>query len=378
MVRKGRFKILSYFIEDFLVFYKSMNKKKKFIAFSMLKTSDLSQSIVILNDFLKRNFLYYYSIQYSLSEKEEKFFLLCFKDVKKSNIIKFYNFIREKIIKTNGSAHFLSKKELENTYLDVIERIRDPNIKIWKKNNRIFLKNENEIRILEFYDLNLKNDKKEESPIYFLFNFFRDFNKEGFFIFNFKSNDIYEIILSAYYVDIIKSEDEKHSNLNYEVNRFFDYEILRKHIPCINDLANLIWRFNISRDYYVYKNFNKLFNIEKKTQVRDLLKFNLQFEKLLNQNKIEFQRLSPNLLLIEQRVLFLTLLTLDFQFILRLSKNFYLKYKIYILFLDEEEYQKVINVEKVKELENLKILNYEDYLKFNLENFKKSLLLENT
>ncbi|MFX0058720.1 MAG: hypothetical protein ACFE8J_10515 [Candidatus Heimdallarchaeota archaeon] len=377
MVRKGRFKLLSYFIEDSLIFYKSMNKNRNIIAFSIFKTLDLPQTIEILNDLIKRKFLYYYSIQFSLCEQYSINFLLCFKDIKKSTITKFYNLIREKILASTDSTQFFSKKELENNFLNVIEGKIDSNIKVWKHNDALLINNEQNVKFLRFYDLDLNYKKKNDSILYYLLNLFKDFNKNGYFIFNFKSNDIYEITLSAYYVDILKKEEDRSSNLEYEINKFFNSEILKKHILSIGDMINLIWRFRISGASLDSNNFIDLFNFIEENSNTDLIKFNKKFEQLLNQNEIKFQRLSLNLIFIEQRILFLTLLKLDFKLIIRLSKKFYLKYKIYILFLDDKEYQKVEKIDKIKELENLKIVCYSDFLKFNLGLFKKELMLEN-
>ncbi|MFX0178301.1 MAG: hypothetical protein ACFE85_18975, partial [Candidatus Hodarchaeota archaeon] len=163
MVRKGRFKLLSYFIEDSLIFYKSMNKNRNIIAFSIFKTLDLPQTIEILNDLIKRKFLYYYSIQFSLCEQYSINFLLCFKDIKKSTITKFYNLIREKILASTDSTQFFSKKELENNFLNVIEGKIDSNIKVWKHNDALLINNEQNVKVLRFYDLDLNYKKKNDS-----------------------------------------------------------------------------------------------------------------------------------------------------------------------------------------------------------------------
>ncbi|MFW9938503.1 MAG: hypothetical protein ACFFD5_12705 [Candidatus Thorarchaeota archaeon] len=378
MVRKGKYKLLSYFIEDSLIFYKSMKKSKSYVAFSVLRALNLINVIEILVDFLKRKILNYYSIQISLSENEENLLILCFQDVRKSTIIKSYNLIRERILETNKFSQFLSNKELENAYFNIIQGIKNPNIKICCKHNKIFIKSESTIKILECYDLDLKSYKKREPNLYFLLNLFKDCNKRGHFIFNFKSNDVCEILLSAFYVNKLKNEDDPFSNLDSEINRFFDENVLLKYNLCINDIANLLWRLKLSKNQFLSINPVELFNFKHKENIRDLDEFNIKFENKLNQSKIHFQRLSPNLLFIEQKVLFMTLLTLDVKLILNLSKNFYSKYKIYILFLDDEEYQRIEKVDKVKELDNLKILNYDDYNNFKIDIFKNELFLENT
>jgi len=149
MVRKGKYKLLSYFIEDSLVFYKSTKKSKNYIAFSILRALNFFQVIEILNDFLKRKILFYYSLQIFLSTKEEFLFFLCFKDTRKSIIIKSYNIIRERILETNEFSQFLSNKELEKTYFSIIHGIKNPKIKICGNNNKIFIKNESTLKRFE-------------------------------------------------------------------------------------------------------------------------------------------------------------------------------------------------------------------------------------
>ena len=76
MIRKGKFKLFSYIVEDFLIFYKSINRNKKIISFSILESEDFFPLITILNNFLKQRFLNYYSIQISTTKRNKKLFFL--------------------------------------------------------------------------------------------------------------------------------------------------------------------------------------------------------------------------------------------------------------------------------------------------------------
>ena len=91
MVRKGKFKILSYIVEEYLIFYTSLNRNKKILAFSIVETKDFYPLISILNNFLKKGFLNCYSIQIDISQRDNKFFILNFEDYRKERIIKFFN-----------------------------------------------------------------------------------------------------------------------------------------------------------------------------------------------------------------------------------------------------------------------------------------------
>ena len=60
MVKKGKFKLLSYVIEDQLIFYKSLNKNKKILAFSIIEAESFFPLLQILSDFLRKRFIKYF------------------------------------------------------------------------------------------------------------------------------------------------------------------------------------------------------------------------------------------------------------------------------------------------------------------------------
>ncbi|MFX1339923.1 MAG: hypothetical protein ACFFDK_15030, partial [Promethearchaeota archaeon] len=61
MVKKGKFKLLSYVIEDQLIFYKSLNRNKKILAFSIIEVESFFPLLQILKDYLEKRILKYFS-----------------------------------------------------------------------------------------------------------------------------------------------------------------------------------------------------------------------------------------------------------------------------------------------------------------------------
>ena len=89
MVRKGKFKLFSYIVDDYIIFYKSSNKIKKYIAFSILICEEYNSLIPVLNKFLIQRFLNYYTIQININSRNKKVILLNIEDKKR---IEFLNF----------------------------------------------------------------------------------------------------------------------------------------------------------------------------------------------------------------------------------------------------------------------------------------------
>jgi len=116
MVKKGKYKLLSFFIEDNLLFYKSLNKNKKFIAFSIFECSDFHPSFNILTDYLKKRFLNYFSIQMDSNENSKTLFIICFQDKDKDAIIKIFHLLHQKLQETKSDINFLGHDIFQQFY----------------------------------------------------------------------------------------------------------------------------------------------------------------------------------------------------------------------------------------------------------------------
>jgi len=372
MGKKGRFKLLSYLIEENLIFYQSLNKNKKILAFSIFEFDNLPQIIILLNRFLKNRFLNNFSIQLDVNGENKKKILMCFNDTRKSNIIKTFNIVKQNIIDKYKSADFFKNEVLEKEFLAILLDHVNSNIKLSKIKKSILIDNEGDARILDLYYLDLNIILNRTSFFHVFLNLINNYNRKGYLILNFRLNSIRDALLSAYFIDVKNQKNNDPIHLEDEVNSFFNYYLLKKHNLNLTDISYYLFRFNITNDYSLSNNILELFLSQKQYNFNDLNQFNLHFEKNLRKNDLDFNRLNRNLLFIEQKILFLTLENLDFNLLLRLCKKYYLKYTIYILILDDKEYDKILNVDKIQLLESIKIIRYKDFLNFDFKRFKKN------
>ena len=158
MVKKGKFKLLSYLIEGYLIYYKSLNRNKKIIGFSIFEIEDLNLIVPILNQFLNKRILNYYSIQINIIESIKKTILLSFEDYEKNQILKTFNLICENFLQKNMNVKFLKNKHLENTFLKIITNDLDLNVNIFKRSDSLLINNHTNSMLLNFYNVNILNN----------------------------------------------------------------------------------------------------------------------------------------------------------------------------------------------------------------------------
>ncbi len=378
MVKKGKFKLLSFLIENQLIYYKSLNKNKRLVAFSIIETNNLLKIIPILNDFLKKRFLFYYSIQINIPKKRRKLLLLNFVGNNKNRIVKFFSLIYQQISECDKSAKFLKNRYLKRQFLNVISNKINANINTMKLGDSLILKHDEDLQFLHFYQIYCPFIEKKSVSLHNLLKLLNNFNRKGFLIFNIKVNNKEELIYHAYFIDIKYEQNNNSLDIEKEVNSLFNCELFKnvelnlKHLYCI------LWRTNISEIYYNLENGINLFLSLSQFNYQKLSKFNIQFEKALQLNQINFHRLNRNLLLIEDKILFLIFKDFHRDDILRLLEKFYSRYFVIILILNQDEYKKLLDVNKIKFLENLKTLNYMDFVKLNFSVLKNEYILKNS
>ena len=139
MVKKGKFKLLSYLIEEDLIFYKSLGKNEKFIAFALIEIKSFNILIPLLIEFLKKKFIHYFSLQLHSSGKNKKEILLNFADSTKEQIIKIFSIIRERIKEFNLQLQFLNEEKLETRFIAPIFGKLDSNISVANKSESLLI-----------------------------------------------------------------------------------------------------------------------------------------------------------------------------------------------------------------------------------------------
>jgi len=372
MVKKGKYQLLSYLVDRYLIFYKSLNRNKKIIAFAMFEANSLNQIIPILNEFLKKRFIQYYSIQINTLQESNFLFLLNFEEINKENIIRLFNIIRQNFIEKNLVIKFQVDSILEQRFLELILKKVDSNTSLMKMGESILVESNNISIQLDFFSINLDKLDKKESFFHNFISLINNFNRKGYLIINFLCNNDEEIKFSLYFTEIITNKEDSF-NTEKDVNSFFNYNVIKRHNIKIKEFHNYIWRKGIFNNSFLLKYYSHLFLSNKSTGSKDLLTFNQEFERNLEKNEVKSIRFSNYLILIENTFLFLTMPKLKSGFIQRIIQKYLSKYFIYILVLNEEDAKKLLEIKSFTSMKNVKILNLEEISKFNFKIFKRQL-----
>lgn len=367
MREKGKFRILSYILEDYIIYYKSINRNKKIIAFSIFKASEPKLIIPILNKLLENNILNFYSIQFDINGKSDLLIILNFEDYKKINIIKLFQMTNQEL-NLIKNVDFLKDQALENEFIKILIDNISPDLKIAKIYHSIKLKYENKSKIFEIYSIDLSNLKQDLSFITNFLKFSKDYKRDGHLIFNFSKNNHGNVIVAPLFIHIGKaSEDPCKTELNY--NKLYNCDLISKEDLNLNNFFCILWRTDVFSTTIPYSNVSDIFNYENQKKIFDISSFHLHFEEFLKQNHIEYKKLNKNLFLIEFSNLFFIFPQLDSRLILNILKKYVEKYFLYIIILNEIDYAKIIEIKKINRLKNVRILCPEE-----LETLKVELL----
>jgi len=369
MVKKGKYKLFNYLIENHLIYYKSIRKNDKIVAFAILIYKNSKSILSFLNEFLRKRIIQYYAIQINTNENCEKLLLLNFEDSKKERIIKSFNFIQQTIFKTHNSAKFLKEKDLEAQFLSNLSQEINSNSFITKLSESIKISNDHCSKAFSFFLINLDFIKKKKSFILDFLKLINDLGGKGFLIINFKTDHNDNIKISSYFVEECENI-ENIIDLENNVNDFFQSDLIKKQDIKIRTIFNYLWRLEINDSFYFLNNFLDLFFPINSSASSTLSEINKKFEQTLLNNQIEYVRLGDNLIFIEHSYLFIILENLDSKYILRILKKYYPKYIIYILILNELGYKKLLEAKSIKLMENIKIIHPKDIQKFNCQEFK--------
>ncbi|MHA2048451.1 MAG: hypothetical protein ACW986_02450 [Promethearchaeota archaeon] len=333
----------------------------------MFETYLFNPAISILNEFLKKKYLQYYSIQVSTVEKEKKIFILNFEEIKKKNILLFFNFISEELKKTE--ATFLENVLLEKEFLKLIPMNGESNINLTQYCESVVFNTTNESFLLDFYSINIDQLDENDSFIYNFLKISNNFKRKGFLIINFVVDNNDEIKFCLQFIEISSKKEESFST-EQNINKFFNKTILKRYPMKIKDIYTPLWRKNITDNYISFKSFQALFLAENHYDSQDLHKFNEKFKRKLDENQIESIKLSKNLLLIEQTFLVLMLPKLKSDYIQNVIKHYISDYFIYVSILDAEDCERLLNIEQFKSLKNIHVLNSKEILNLDLNLFK--------
>ena len=377
MGKKGKYRLLSYLVDEHLIFYKNLINPKKFIAFTFIEVKKFYPLISILSKFLIEKYIKYFSIQLNTRDKNKKIVVINFEDIEKDRITKSFNIVYETLNKDGILIKFLRNNDLEKEFLAILLNGFESNIHISKNSDSILIKDNKNPRRLDFYRINLERIDEKTSFIYCFLNIINNYNRSGFLIFHIKVDSSDNIKILSYFVEESKLYEDVNS-IEKNVNPFFNIVLLEKLKINIKDLFKFLWRLGISDNFYLLEDLKDLFLSEDQNTLSELMSFNSKFELNLLNNQIEFKRLSKHLIFIEQWCIFLVLTLLDSNLISKIIEHYHSKYFIYILILNEKEYDKLFEIKELKLLKKIKIMHPDEFSTFNFKTLKNSSYLENS
>jgi len=372
MTQKGKFQILSYYIENNLIFYKSINNHKKLIAFTLFRIKSISTILPKILHLLTNELISYFSIQ--INTDEEKFLLICLENENRANIKKLFLIIKNKI-KSEDQFEILTKNELEINFLKIFNNNIENTSRLRKYDDDSLLLNYRDKQIkISFYNLCLNLIEKKKSFINNLIRVLNNFNQESNLIFNFKTNNSNEILLNSYVIIFMKKETSK-SLISKDLNSFFEATILKKQVINIEDIGYILWRLPISNLFFNYENLIELFEFNSPSIS---MKFTNYLEEKLVDKNIPFLKLNQNMMIINRKVLFIINARIEIDYIKKIIDEYYSKYFIYLVIIYEKEYQKLLKIKDISLLNCLTILNGSEFYDFNFKLLENDVKLENS
>ncbi len=365
--QKGKYTLFSYFIENSLIFYSSLNKTKKLVAFGIFEIQhiqDISKITELLNEFFTNSCLSYFAIQKRFQiQGDSQSLVVNFSNDSKTQILQDFQKVRDGINKLNMDYSIKENKILEHEFFSIINHnneVLSPNSRVVRVKKKTFIKDKDLALYYSFYTLKLSSIDDYLNLIQFL----RDRELIGNLILNISIDSKGQKIESLYFTEI-RNNERNNIDLVKEVNEFFKSDQIISEIRPRNIeefVWRNLWRLSISNDNS--DKFNSFLNIEqKKLTIEDQIILTLKQE--LSRRKIEYQLLNENLFIIKKKFLFSIVSRLDLNWLTILIKKNIHKYVIYILLPDNREYTKLKNYSHMMDIKKLIILNLEAFNKFD-------------
>ena len=370
-MKKGKFKLFSYIVEDALIFYKSYNTLSKFIAFSVIKLQSEFIPFKNLNHLLNRSLISFYSIQFDiLADNANKYIILNFEDPEKENILKLFHIVFQELTEIKCGLRFLKKANLEQIFfLDKLRINQLKNNRILKDSNELVLKIDKKKLSYYIYEISLDKIKKQRNFVRNLKNLLKDLNHFGYLIFNFQLNKYKKVKINPYFINYRKT-NKNQTDLCQKVNSFYKASILENKPHMIKIIPQIIWRLPISNVSYLYNEDVLIFDnfYLKNSKLNEKIYLNI-FKNQLKKKSIEYVKIDNNSILINNRIIFLVYKSINFKSVLDIFKKYYNKdYYIIISIIENKEYKKIMSIDKINSLKNLQILKFDEILDQKLEN----------
>ncbi|MFX1569024.1 MAG: hypothetical protein ACFFCV_11735 [Promethearchaeota archaeon] len=365
--KKGKYKLLSYFIENDLIIYGGLNNLNELIAFGIIEMQDISKLDQILNEFLKKTCLNSYTIQIGVNPSSN-YIILKFISIEKKEIVQDYFKLFEFLKKTEIQHSFLKDKFLEIEFLRLLcngnaSKLTEMRVKITKKglsitNNNLFLS-------YIFYSIKLDLITDDIYFLQHLIKFLEEREIKGYlFLYN-TIDTIGDLKGTAYFVEMRKSENNI-IDLNEILNEFFKKELLVWQKPKIDLISQYLWRIPITNNLSRIDDLNIKDQKKVPTTRNEILN---SIKKNLSENNIKYEIIKDFQVLINQKYLFCIFSNINLENLSKIIRDHINQYHVYILITNKNDYLKLGNYENITEISNLNILSIEEFLYFDYNLF---------
>ena len=379
MIKKGKYNLFSFSIENEMIIYNSKNRMKKLVIFNLLKTNNLEKMIPFLNTLLKKGLIKYYSIQFLNKKHLKTLILLNYQDKIKENILKSIDRIKEEI-KKSLHIEFLTDNELKREFINIIlEEDLDKDLKINTRNDFCVIKNNKKIQFIKLYSLYFIQDTLIESILNIFFNLITDLGIKGNLILNFLLKNG-NIIFSSFFVKYYYNKNIASKSVE-TVNEFISNELYIKEKKIKkNMIGYILWRLNFTKNYSDYdKNKGLVFSLcsiineNEKSLVlngqKSLLSpisknFMTLLIEFLKRNNIEFNKKDSHLIEIKNQYIILSIDDFNPSIIQDIFQKYYQNRIIYIILHDLLFFKKLVLETKITNLLGVKIFNPISFIKF--------------
>ncbi|MEJ2294111.1 MAG: hypothetical protein P8Y23_05025 [Candidatus Lokiarchaeota archaeon] len=366
--KKGKFRLLSYLVDDNLIYYRSINKEKKILAFAIFELLTFYPVNNMLEEFLKQGSILFYSIEINLINPDKNFYIICLKQDNKCEIFKNFNSISDKLNHVSHSINFLKEKNLEKEFLNILSFDINKNNLVSDAIGSLRVKNTT-IKTLDFYLVNYYKVGIPSDIIYQLIDYLRSLKRYGYLVINFQIINN-KVSAEIYLIDIIEDLNSHNSNLENIINKFFSIEIIEKIRLEIKNIFYPLWRYRLTKSNFNQDISKIVLYFERYYTHNNLQRFNIEFKELLEANDIHYNQFSRNLFFIEQSTLVIIFANMRFKFLLDIIKKFRLKYSLILILLNDKDFEDLMQVENVNNISNLTILNYADFIQFDFKSLK--------